>query len=358
MTQHPGADVRVSELMAAISLATDIGMAQPLETGLAVCMVATGLAGRLALSAAVRQRTYQLSLLQHIGCTAAATQVASVMGDEMVMRAHAAMLDFADAGQMFRFLLAHVGRTNPPLHRPAALARAVAGGKRMTGTMVDVCEAAEAFLAGPDAALSPLEAEASLWDAVISAEPVPSRLAEPPGIDRALRAVADLVDLKSPFLAGHSSGVAELAAAAAGQMGLDSQEVITIRRAGWLHDLGRIGVSSSVWGHPGPLTAHRQEQVRLHSCYTGRVLDRTPFLRGLGALASAHHERLDGSGYVRGARGGQLGPAARVLAAADAYHAMTEQRPYRGPLSPQAAAKELRAEADGEDSTARRWKRS
>ncbi|HYA53756.1 MAG TPA: HD domain-containing phosphohydrolase [Streptosporangiaceae bacterium] len=347
MTQHPGADVRVSELMAAISLATDIGMAQPLETGLAVCMVATGLAGRLALSAAVRQRTYQLSLLQHIGCTAAATQVASVMGDEMVMRAHAAMLDFADAGQMFRFLLAHVGRTNPPLHRPAALARAVAGGKRMTGTMVDVCEAAEAFLAGPDAALSPLEAEASLWDAVISAEPVPSRLAEPPGIDRALRAVADLVDLKSPFLAGHSSGVAELAAAAAGQMGLDSQEVITIRRAGWLHDLGRIGVSSSVWGHPGPLTAHRQEQVRLHSCYTGRVLDRTPFLRGLGALASAHHERLDGSGYVRGARGGQLGPAARVLAAADAYHAMTEQRPYRGPLSPQAAAKELRAEADG-----------
>jgi hypothetical protein len=103
--------VRWSELMAAVSLATDIGMAQPLESGLATCLVATALADRLGLDPLERQRTYHLSLLQHIGCTAAASQVAAIMGDELVMRAHAGSLDFADRGQMFTFLLSHVART-------------------------------------------------------------------------------------------------------------------------------------------------------------------------------------------------------------------------------------------------------
>src|SRR6266705_2175134 len=120
MAPTPDAGVRCSELMAAISLAT--------------CLVATDLAGLLGMSLDLRQRVYQLALLQHIGCTAASAQVASVMGDELVMRAHAATLDFADQRQMLRFLLGHVARTNPPLGRPAALVRAVAGGKAMTGT--------------------------------------------------------------------------------------------------------------------------------------------------------------------------------------------------------------------------------
>lgn len=96
------------------------------------------------------------------------------------------------------------------------------------------------------------------------------------------------------------------------------------RRAGWLHDLGRVGVSASVWNHPGPLTPHQWEQVRLHPYYTDRVLDRTPFLRRVGAIASAHHEHVDGTGYFRAVRAVQLPMPARVLAAADAYHPMTE----------------------------------
>jgi len=76
--------VRRSELMAAISLATDLGMAQPLESGLATCLATTVLAARLGLEPAHRQRAYHLSLLQHIGCTAASAQIADVVGDEMV----------------------------------------------------------------------------------------------------------------------------------------------------------------------------------------------------------------------------------------------------------------------------------
>ena len=85
-------------------------MAMPLETGLATCLVTMSLADRLGVSLPVRQRCYQLALLQHIGCTAAASQVAAVMGDELIMRAHAATLDFADRRQMLGFLLGHVAR--------------------------------------------------------------------------------------------------------------------------------------------------------------------------------------------------------------------------------------------------------
>jgi hypothetical protein len=94
MAQDAAQDVRASELIAAVSLAVDIGMAQPLETGLAVGLVAVGLAERLGYEPGLMQRTFRLALLQHVGCTVAAAPVAAIMGDELVMRAHAATLDF------------------------------------------------------------------------------------------------------------------------------------------------------------------------------------------------------------------------------------------------------------------------
>src|SRR2546430_17593753 len=105
-----------------------------------------------------------------------------------------------------------------------------------------------------------------------------------------LRVVADFVDLKSPSLAGHSSGVAALAASAAQRWGLSADEVSTVCRAAWVHDIGRVAVSAAVWGRPGPLRPHEWEQARMHPYHTDRVLNRTPFLRGLAAVASTHHE--------------------------------------------------------------------
>ena len=89
------------ELMAATSLAADTGMSMPLETGLATCLVAVELGRRLDLDEAELQRVYHLSLLQHIGCTAASAEVADVMGDELLMREHATVLNFADQREMF-----------------------------------------------------------------------------------------------------------------------------------------------------------------------------------------------------------------------------------------------------------------
>jgi HD-GYP domain-containing protein (c-di-GMP phosphodiesterase class II) len=163
-------------------------------------------------------------------------------------------------------------------------------------------------------------------------------------IDTAAEVVADFTDLKSPFTIGHSRGVAELAAAAAQQRGLPNADVVAVRRAGLLHDLGRVGVSAAIWGKPGPLTEGEWERVRLHPYYTERILTRSGALAPLGALAAQHHERLDGSGYHRQIASSQLPAAARILAAADVYHALTEPRPHRPARAPHEAADEVSRE--------------
>jgi HD-GYP domain-containing protein (c-di-GMP phosphodiesterase class II) len=152
-------------------------------------------------------------------------------------------------------------------------------------------------------------------------------------------------DLISPYLAGHSAGVAELASAAAERCRLDEAAAIAVRRAALVHDLGRVAVGARTWQKSQPLTADEWEQVRLHPYHTERVLSRSPFLFALAPIAGAHHERLDASGYHRGSAGAALSMPARLLAAADAYHAMREPRPHREPIGPGPAAEILGQEA-------------
>jgi len=138
--------------------------------------------------------------------------------------------------------------------------------------------------------------------------------------------------------------VADLVAAAAGQIGWPAAQVRTLRRAGLVHDLGRLGVSNSIWDKPGPLGAGEWERVRLHPHLTERMLHQSEALAPLGAIAVAHRERLDGSGYPRGLSGAAISESARILGAADAYQAMCEPRPYRPRRSAEEAAAELRSE--------------
>jgi HD-GYP domain-containing protein (c-di-GMP phosphodiesterase class II) len=187
--------------------------------------------------------------------------------------------------------------------------------------------------------------DASVWEEALSREPRPALSLEGEAVDRALAAVGNFADLISPFLAGHSAAVAELAAAAAPRLPIDEARVAALRQAALVHDLGRVAVRSRIWQKPGPLNADEWEQVRLHPYYTERVLARSEFLVTLAAVAGAHHERLDGSGYHRGSAGAELTLPARLLAAADDYCAMTAPRPYRESLSPVQAADELVREA-------------
>ena len=182
------------------------------------------------------------------------------------------------------------------------------------------------------------------WDAVLAVEPRLARRVSGADLDDVLEAMADLVDLKSPFLAGHSRGVASLGAEAARLSGLGPAECTTIRRAGLLHDLGRLGVSSSIWDKPGPLTDVERERAHQHPYLTDKMLMRIPALAPSREIAARHHERLDGSGYPRGLTAASLTPSDRLLAAADVYHAMTEPRPHRPALDPDHAATAIRGE--------------
>jgi HD-GYP domain-containing protein (c-di-GMP phosphodiesterase class II) len=185
-------------------------------------------------------------------------------------------------------------------------------------------------------------ADAALWEAVMAQAPDVPLAGE--RLDAACTAVADFTDLKSPWTHGHSRGVAELAQAAAWRMGMEADEVDAVRCAALLHDLGRVAISNAIWDKPGALDDAEWERVRLHPYYTERALARSPGLHALGDLGGAHHERLDGSGYHRRLRAESLPAAARLIATADAYHAMTEARPHRPAHEPAAAAAMLRDE--------------
>ena len=187
--------------------------------------------------------------------------------------------------------------------------------------------------------------EQSAWGEVLAAEPGPQLMLRGEAIDRALAAMGDFADLLSKYLVGHSAGVAQLAGAAAQQCGFPPAEVAAIRRAALVHDVGRVGISVRIWQKAAALTPDEWEQVRLHAYHTERVLSRSPFLARLAPIATFHHERLDGTGYHRGAAAPSLSPAARLLAAADTYQTKTEPRPHREALSPPDVADLLGREA-------------
>jgi HD-GYP domain-containing protein (c-di-GMP phosphodiesterase class II) len=151
----------------------------------------------------------------------------------------------------------------------------------------------------------------------------------------------DVGDLKFPALHGHSSGVAALAAGAAESLRLDAQTTTDLRIAGHLHDLGRLAVTNAIWEKPGSLTSAEWEQVRMHPYHSERILATSGTLERLAPLAGMHHERLDGSGYHRACGAREQPVAVRVLAAADAFQAMTQDRPHRARLSAEQTADEL-----------------
>src|SRR5260370_19798293 len=134
----------------------------------------------------------------------------------------------------------------------------------------------------------------------VAAEPALAVELSPDQLDRALAAVANFVDLKSPSTLGHSVAVAELAEEAGRRLGLPPEQGLAPRRAGDVHGFGRLGVSNSIWDRPGPLSAGEWERIRMYPYLTERMLHQSAALAPLGEIAVQHRERLDGSGYPRG----------------------------------------------------------
>jgi HD-GYP domain-containing protein (c-di-GMP phosphodiesterase class II)/DNA-binding CsgD family transcriptional regulator len=180
------------------------------------------------------------------------------------------------------------------------------------------------------------------WDAVLDLEPEPRRTLDGPDLDNALTVAADFVDLKSPYMAGHSRRCAQLAADAARVIGLSEDAISALRRAALVHDFGTTAVPNSIWDKPGPLTRAEFDRVELHPMLTEQMLRRSPALAVLNPAACAHHEKSDGSGYHKRMRGDGADPGAGVLAAVEVYVGMTTERADRPPFSAEDAAAELR----------------
>lgn len=432
--------VRRTELLASLSLAVDIGMRMPMETGLRTCLRAVRLAELLAVDADTVDQVFHLALLGHVGCTGDAHLVADLVGDEQEFARRAATVAHGEASQMLRVVVGLVGAGEPAARRLVALARALPRLKgAMTTTARTHCDVAQLIagrfglgaglhhtlgcfyerwdgkglpaglrgeavplavrivqvaedlelnlaLGDPAAAGETLRdragrafdpavvaacaahldelaglpdhgpagtGRASAWGAVLAADPAGCAVLAGAEVDDALEALAGFADLKSFATVGHSQGVARLAGDAARGMGLEEDDAVLVRRAALVHDVGRAAVPVRIWDKPGPLSLDEWEQVRLHAYHGERVLSASPFLSGLGAVAGRHHERLDGAGYHRGSQAPELTPAARLLAVADRYHAMGEDRPHRPALRPEQAAELLAAaarqgELDGE----------
>ena len=182
------------------------------------------------------------------------------------------------------------------------------------------------------------------WDALIGGHDALERELCGEELDEVLEAFADYADVKSPFTLGHSRGVAQLAAAAAAGMGLPGDDVVLVRRAALVHDVGVIGVSAGILDKAGRLTEAERERIRTHPYLTARTFSKPPALAAIGQLAAMHHERMDGSGYPSGLTADSIPMTARVIAAADVYHALLEPRPHRAAWARDAAQKVIAAE--------------
>jgi HD-GYP domain-containing protein (c-di-GMP phosphodiesterase class II)/DNA-binding CsgD family transcriptional regulator len=416
--------VGLADLLGAFSLATDLGLGQPMEHVLRSWWIAERLGARLGIDDAERADLYYTAVLAWVGCVADTPEVATWFGDDIAFRADSFGVDFAGLPAM-AFLVRHAGVGSSPWHRLGRATTLVAtgargverglvshctststmaerlglgprvgdglrqffsrwdgsgvpdgvGGEQIERTMrlVHLADVVEVYhrTAGVDAAVAVARArrgtkfDPALVDlfcavapelladltedldlgAVIAADPVLARPLAERDLDDALEVVADFTDLRSSFRAGHSRAVARLAGAAADAAGLPDTDVAAVRRAGLLHDVGLHGVPASILDKPGPLTATESERMRAHSYLTERVLARPPALARVAGIASLTHERLDGSGYHRGLSGPAIPATARVLAAADAFQAMTEPRPHRPALSARAATAALRDDA-------------
>ena len=158
-------------------------------------------------------------------------------------------------------------------------------------------------------------------------------IADDEQLDNIALGFAQVIDAKSPWTFRHSTGVSEIAAGIAEVMGYSAHEARDLRRAGLLHDIGKLGVSNTILDKPGKLTPEEIAEMRKHTNYTLRILKRVSGFSDLAELAASHHERLDGKGYHRGIDAPRMSQPMRILCVADMYEALAARRPYREDLT-------------------------
>ncbi|HEY7209850.1 MAG TPA: HD domain-containing phosphohydrolase [Bryobacteraceae bacterium] len=191
-------------------------------------------------------------------------------------------------------------------------------------------------------AVQSLEKRAKLWAGfergdllqnVLRLEPNPRMLSDGDvTLDAICQAFATIVDAKSPFTCSHSNGVANAAVVMARRLGLENSQILFVRHAALLHDIGKMAVPNAILQKPGPLDAAEWKTIHSHPVHTWRILSSIRGFEKMSEVAGSHHERLNGSGYFRGLTADQIQIETRVLMVADVFDALLTNRPYRPAL--------------------------
>ena len=416
--------VRLAELVASLSLATDLGLGQPQEHVLRQTIIASRLASLARLTEVEQAATFYVSLLAWVGCVADSQELSRWFEDDTGLRAASFAVDRAGM-PMLRFLIGNLASDGSPLDRLSTAGRFLTGGLgEVMRAMSTHCEAtahiadrlglaesvrralpqvlerwdgkgapaglrgdqlepvmrvaqianeSEVFhrvggvpgvvtmlsnrrgtqfdprlvdltVAHADELFARLD-EIDAWAAVIHGCAALDREMTDPELRTALQTLADYADVRSSWFLGHSRSLAGLAAGAARRRQLPGAQVELVELAGLVSRLGTIGVSARTWNRAGPLSTAERERVRTVPYLTERILRHQPSLAEVGTIAGMVYERLDGSGYPRGLAGAAIPPAARILAAAAVYQALSEARAYRPAVDPEHARRQMLAEA-------------
>jgi HD-GYP domain-containing protein (c-di-GMP phosphodiesterase class II)/DNA-binding CsgD family transcriptional regulator len=419
----PPRPLRLTELLASVSLATDLGTGQPLGHALRTCTLAAALAEEMGCGPDEVRTVHQFALLRFLGCTSdAAETAASVGGDDVAYNAAMAPVLMGSGREIIARHVRSVAPGQPRTRRLRLVARGLADPKAGERSLSTHCEVAATLAARVGLEQSVVDAlahayerwdgkgfparlegdavpvpvriaavardadlatrlgddprewlsgrsggaydpsvvdafarvghdvlaaldTADEWGSALAAEPQPVATVGSDALDVVLAAFSDFADLKSPWIRGHSRRVASLAERAGRHAGLDDAACDVLRRAGLVHDLGRVAIENGIWDKAGPLTTSEWERVRLHPYFSERILARCGSLAFLVEPACSHHERLDGSGYHRSRSAESLSRCDRILAAADVFAALTADRPHRPAFAEGAAALMLEAQS-------------
>lgn len=412
-----GADVRLSEVVSALSFALDITEGQPQGHAVRTCLIVMRLASEIGLSESERSSLFYALLLKDLGCSSNAARLAQLFqADDLLLKHVHKLTDWtsvrAAARYAFQYSKPGTGALERALHVLTLGVFGRGSGEEMTATrcergaeiaarlsldgatqdairaldehwdgsgrprglrgtqipllgrLCSLAQTVEVFHAsyGLEAAMDMARARTGKWfePALVGAlefvhrdhafwalldsdEPhsLVSKLephdrllfADESRLDQVATAFAMVIDAKSPYTARHSEGVAFLAQSMAHAMNLPEQDVTLLRRAGLLHDIGKLGISNLILDKPGRLSEDEMVTMRRHPAFTFEILDRVRRFRDVAEIAAAHHERLDGQGYHRGLRASDLCQRSRILAVADVCEALSAVRPYRPALN-------------------------
>ena len=410
------AEVRLSEVVSALSYALDITEGQPVGHAVRTCLIGMRMGDLIHLSPDEKSSLFYALLLKDLGCSSNAARLARLFkADDLALKRAHKITDWSRGADSAKYAFAQSRPTEGPLarawHTMMIGMTEQGSGREMTetrcergadianllgldaatqdairaldehwdgrgmpyyrrgdqipllGRIAGLAQTIEVFASrfGVDGAyevarqrsgtwfdpalvevLDTFEGDHAFWSTLVATdqlefvadlEPADKVLfADEARLDQVAEAFARVIDAKSPYTAMHSQGVASVAVAIGRGMGCSEDDLTTLRRAGLLHDIGKLGVSNQILDKPSRLTDEEMLEVQKHPRHTLEILVRVRRFAEFAEMAAAHHEKLDGSGYHLGLWGMQLSPMARILAVADIAEALSAERPYRKAL--------------------------